>query len=165
MKKFIPPLENFEKILGNPKYFGISNKDEDQLNLASPSTSVDLKKSPNSVFTPLSANLSVEEEDELLLNISDDIVGMSPEKKKQNDQNRELLKYLQRDLTNYENEKLDLLKKNKSLLNHFEMLQKKKVETAKCIALNKNELMALDLELENIQKIISEIEAKKELLL
>lgn len=128
-----------------------------------PSTSSALE-SQHLTCSTLLDSLTVDD-DEFLLNISDEILGMSPERMKQNDQNRELIKYVQRDLTNYEIEKLDLAKKGKSLLSQFQLLQKEKKETAKRIASIKNELMALDAELEDIQKTIVEIEAKKKLLL
>lgn len=68
-------------------------------------------------------------------------------------------------MTSYENEKIDLMKKNQILLNQFQLLQKQKADIAKRIASVKYELFVLDGELKNAQKSISELEAKKELLL
>lgn len=174
VKKCKAQMGEIGTVLGNPKYFEVlvdnvkqqvfEREKESTSTIASgPSTSTALE-SQHLTCSTLLDSLTVDD-DELLLNISDEILGMSPERKKQNDQNRELIKYLQRDLTDYEIEKLDLVKKGKSLLSQFHLLQKEKNETAKRIASIKNELMVLDAELEEIQKTIVKIEAKKKLLL
>lgn len=159
MKKFKKPIEEIGIILGDPKYFEISGeKIVNERKLAQNSVSI----SSTTAFMGLE---TIDEEDELLLNISDEIVGMSPEKKKENDRNIELLKYIKRDMIDYENEKLTLMKKNQFLLKQFQFFQKKKKEIDNRIASAQNELLAVDAELEVVEKSISELEAKKKNLL
>lgn len=84
--------------------------------------------------------------------------SFSPVELREFNQNQTLLKFLKRDLFQYQNEEQAILKDKRSLVVQFQYLQKKRGEFEKSISSAENELLTINTELAQIEKTIKEME-------
>lgn len=135
-----------------------------------PKTSLDSKNDNSLGSLNMSAEEIFEFENNLLSQVSDDLLNMTAEDTKEYLQKQKLINMLEEDLMNLEREKNEVFIENRSIISQFKYLQSKKKEIEKKINETKNELIPIDAELyekeeiiQNIKKEIAQFEEANEL--
>lgn len=113
---------------------------------------------------------SSNEDDEFFLEVPEESFLLDKErseqkKKKEDLQKKELILYIKTDIAKYLKEKQIAIARKYDLGNHFRALLKQQMELDENIKFAKDELIRIDLELEEIQKSITEKENKMKYLL
>lgn len=97
-------------------------------------------------------------ENEMLSQVSDDLLNMTTEETTEYVQKQKLIEMLKQDMTRFEKDKMKILTENRSLITEFKFLQSKRKEIEKNIAETKNELFPIDAELDKIKNEIENLD-------
>lgn len=179
--KILNPKIKMKKIFGNPNYFEkrlypdltreVEEIFQDISYCSSSSVTPETNISSNSTATETLPKQNLvniddsDDDDELLLSISEEDLNKTIEEEKKIKQKNELVNFLKQDLSELNFQKLAIMKELKPLENQHQFLLGKRNEIEKNTCAARKEISKYNIELEKVQKLIDEAEKKVETLL
>lgn len=178
--KILNPKIKIKKLFGNPNYFqkslypDLSNEMEevyqDITYCSSPNSTSETKIlsiSSASTTAPKQNLVSdfQDDDDEIILSISEEILNETMEEQKKTKQKIELVNFLKQDLSELDLKKNAIIRELKPLENQYQFLLGKKLEIEKKTSAAQKEVSKFNIELVKVQTLIDEAEKKIETLL
>lgn len=170
--KILPSSLKVKKMFGNPNYFEKSNLSDSteeiyqEITYQSAPKSESMAPSTSTCLTgPAEENPGInfddiDDDDQMLLSISEEDLNKTIEETKEARQLKELLKYLKEDLKQLNSEKLVIIKEIKPFENKLQLLQHKKFEIGKTTFTARKQLTEFNIELAKIEEKITELDKR-----